>query len=315
MIAFSSLIRDIRYHVSLSMVRLIRYLPYPLVLIFFRALSVIAWFVDPFHRKIAGMQIHAALGMDDSRLVRNVFMNQAEILVDTIKYAYLRDDQIREKIVVEGKEFLDEALAAGKGVMMITGHIGNWEILAHLPRILGIQFCVMADMRNDEKLESIINDIRSRSGATILPPRGKALMLIKELKKGRAIGVIVDNRGEKKDGLFCTVFGMPAPTNPAPAFIAIKGEAIVLPVYSVKLDGVYHVRFHQAVDASTFGQDKEAIQALSDFMQSWVASVVEHYPDQWFWLYSRWLRRPDLRRVIRNKLDFKEFVVKQPDAE
>jgi Kdo2-lipid IVA lauroyltransferase/acyltransferase len=304
------IIQNIRYYASLAVIRTIRYLPYSFVLQLFRFLSMFAWIVDPFHKKVAEIQMRSALDLaHPGPHVLKVFMNQATILVDAVKYAYLSDSEIRKRVVVEGREHLDEALAGGKGVMMITGHIGNWEILFHLPRILGVQFCVMADMRKDAKLESIVNTLRSRSGATILPPTGKALMLVKELKKGNTIGMVVDNRGEKKDAFFCMFLGMPALTNPAPAFIAVKGEAIVLPVFVVKLDGVYHIRFHKAVDATAFGHGKKAIQALSDYMQFWVSSVVKKYPEQWFWLYSRWLRRPDIRDVIKQRLDFKETVL------
>jgi len=306
---FITLLQKVRYHVFLVVIRLIRTLPYPSVLALFRFLALLAWIVDPFHRRIARTQIHAALDVPNvDRLVMKVFMNEGELLVDSVRYAFLSDSEIRERIVVEGKEHLDEALASGRGLMIFTGHIGNWEILSHVPRILGTRFCVMADKRNDPLLESIVDEIRSRSGATILPPTGKARMLIRELKKGRTIGMVVDKRGKPKGGLYCTVFGMPAVTNPAPAFIAIRGNALVLPVYVVKRNKAYHICFSRAVDAAGFGEGKEGIQALSDFMQSWVASVVRQYPDQWFWLYSRWLTRPDMRRVLRQGLDFREYV-------
>jgi len=301
--------QGIKYWAMLSVIALIRLLPYPVVLILFRFLAVLAYLADPFHRKIAAVQMRAGLGLWSVRLhVLKVFMNQADILVDAVRYAYLSDEQIKEKLRVEGKENIDEALASGRGLLMFTGHIGNWEILSHIPRVIGIQFCVMADVRNDPKLEAIVDHIRSRSGATILPPKGKALMLIRELKKGRIIGMIVDNRGDEKDGLLCDVLGMPAPTNPAPAFIALKGNALVLPAYIVRQEDGYCIRFTRAVDSATFGVGDEAVQALSDFMQSWVSSVVRMYPDQWFWLYSRWLKRTDMRKIIRQGLDFREYV-------
>lgn len=305
----SPFIQNLNYYAVLAGIGFIRVLPYPVARSLFRFLGLLAYYADPFHRKIATIQMRAALALDNpEKLVKKVFMNQAEILVDTIKYSYLTDEQITEKVVVENREYLNEALSRGKGLMMITGHMGNWEVLSHVPRILGIQFCIMADMREDEKIEAIVDSIRSRSGATILPPTGKALMLIKELKKGRTIGIVVDKRGAKKDALFCPFLGMPAPTNPAPAFLALKGDAVILPVYDVKLAGVHHFRFQKPVEASSFGQGKEAIQALSEYMQSWAASVVEQYPDQWFWLYSRWLKRSELRTIIKKKLDFKQFV-------
>jgi len=307
-----SALPEIRYRASLMVLGLVRFLPYGFVLGMFRTLAVLACILDPFHRKTVQAQMRSALGVDRPWYhALKVFMHHADILVDTVRYAYLSDDEIRRAVKVEGREHLDEALKSARGIMMITGHIGNWEILSHIPRLLGTQFCVMADRREDPRLESIVDSIRSRSGATILPPTGKALMLIRELKKGRTIGVVVDNRGDRKDGLLCDVLGMPAPTNPAPAFLAIKGNALVLPVYAVKKQGTYHICFSQAIDAGSFGQGEQAVRQLSDAMQAWVSSVVVQYPLQWFWLYSRWLRRSDLRKVIRRDLNFREFVLGQ----
>jgi lauroyl/myristoyl acyltransferase len=180
-----------------------------------RVVGLVLHAVLPLRRRIVTVQMRTALGTENVRpLAIKVFMNQGVILVDTVRYAYLSDRELRRRIAIEGKEHLDRAVSSGRGIMMTTGHIGNWEILSHLPRLLPIRFCVMADVRKDARLESIIDGIRSRSGATILPPKGKALMLIKELRKGNTIGMVIDQRGRRRDGLFCEVFGMPAPTNP-----------------------------------------------------------------------------------------------------
>jgi len=232
--------------------------------------------------------------------------------VDAIKYAYMSDEEIKAKVIVEGKEYLDEALSSGRGLMMFTGHIGNWEILSHIPQVLGIQFCIMADIRKDARLESIINEMRTRFGVTILPPKGKALMLIKELKKGKTIGMIIDQRGKSRDGLLCDVLGLPAVTNPGPAFLALKGNALVMPVYTVKWGGVHRICITKAVIASAFGEGDEAIQRLSDFMQSFIASVVKQYPDQWFWLHSRWIRRKNFQNIKTDK-DFRDLVFAQAE--
>jgi Kdo2-lipid IVA lauroyltransferase/acyltransferase len=305
----SALVQPIKYRALLALIWLIRSLPYPIVLNFFRSLGVIVWLADPFHRKVARIQMQAALGLTRVwYIVLKVFVNQVEIVVDTIRYAFMSDEEIRSRIVVEGKEHMDEALSSGRGVMMITGHIGNWEILGHIPKVLGAPFCIMADVRKDPQLEAIVSDIRVRCGATILPPTGTFHMLIGELNKGKTIGMVIDMRGDQKGDLLCDVLGMPAPTKSAPAFIALKGNALVVPVYTIKKRGTYHWYFSKAVDAAQFGEGDAAVQKLSDFMQSWVASVVREHPDQWFWLYTRWLKRSDMRRVIKNKLDLKGYV-------
>jgi len=310
------ILQEIPYQALRAVIRLIRCLPYNLVVNLFRFIGIIMWLVDPFHRKVATVQIRTALGIENPwRLVLKVFMNQTEIIVDTIRYAFMSDEEIRSRIVVEGKEHVDEALASGRGLMMFTGHIGNWEILGHMKKVVGTEFYAMADIRKNPKLEAIVNDIRDRCGAIVLPPTGTFHMLINELKKGKTIvGMIIDMRGDQKDDLFCDIFGMPAPSKSAPAAIALIGNALVMPVYTIKQKGTYHWYFAKAVDTAQYGDGDEAIQKLSDFMQSWVASVVREHPEHWFWLYSRWLKRSDMRRIIKKKLDFKEYVHRKMEA-
>jgi KDO2-lipid IV(A) lauroyltransferase len=309
-----NLFQKMQFRIVQFLIWFIRAAPYRPIVIFGRSLGFLAWILDPFHRKTADIQMKYTLGnLYNPLLSLKVFMNHGDILVDTIRYAYMDDDEIKKKIRVEGKEHLDAALASRKGLMMITGHIGNWEILTHVSRILGIQFCVMADVRKDPRLEEIVNDIRSRSGATILPPKGKALMLIKELRKGSTIGMVADQRGKRGDRVFCDMLGLPAATNPAPAFIAMKGNALILPVYAIKTGDIYTIHFCPAVDANSFGTGKAAIQALSDYMQSWISSVVRQHPDQWFWLHCRWTRRSEMRRIIRKGIDFRKFVLEQAE--
>ncbi len=304
------ILKEIPYLAIRAMIRLIRCLPYNLVIYVFRFIGIIVWLVDPFHRKVATIQIRSALGIANPwRLVLKMFMNWTEMMVDTIRYAFMSDEEIRSRIVVEGKEHMDEAQASGRGVMMITGHISNWEVMGHMNKVMGTQFCIMADIRKDPKLEVIVNDIRVRCGATILPPTGTFHLLVDELRKGKTIGMVIDMRGDQKDDLFCDIFGLPAPSKSAPASIALKGNALIIPVYAIKQKGAYHWYFAKAVDAAQFGDGDEAIQKLSDFMQSWVASVAGEHPEFWFWQYSRWLKRSDMRKVIKKKLDFKEYVL------
>ncbi|MGC9325789.1 MAG: lysophospholipid acyltransferase family protein [Desulfomonilia bacterium] len=147
--------------------------------------------------------------------------------------------------------------------------------------------------------------------------------LIDELKKGRIIGIVIDQKGKRENRLFCDFFGMPAPTSPAPAFIALKGDALVIPVSAIKEGDIYRFRFEKPIDTRTFGDDftnieslrdcwkSKSVQELSNWMQSWVSSVVRQNPEQWLWLHSRWTRRSQMKRIIKKGLDFREFVITQ----
>jgi KDO2-lipid IV(A) lauroyltransferase len=150
--------------------------------------------------------------------------------------------------------------------------------------------------------------------------------LIDTLKEGKHVGMMVDQRHQKRYGLFCDLLGMPAITTPAPAFIALKADAIILPVYITRGQGkTYRVCFEKPIDPREYGTidssivklsegaQTEAVQKLSDTIQSWLTSVIRAYPDQWFWVHSRWVRRKFMKKILKEGLDFKEFVYKQAE--
>jgi KDO2-lipid IV(A) lauroyltransferase len=290
-----------------SVIWFFRVIPYPCAIRIGRGIAAIAYLFAPQERKTAKIQMKAALG-DEYRpeMIKKVFLNHADVFVDAIRYAYMDGEEINKRIIITGIENLKAAQASGRGLMMICSHAGNWEVLGNVARMLQMEVCVMADLRDNSEMEKLINDIRRKTGVTILPPTGKLLMLVRELKRGRAIAFIIDKRGEKGTDLFCSFFGMPALTNPAPAFIAIKGDALIVPYYSIREGHSHKITICPAVDTRTFSGD--AIQSISDYMHGWTEEVIRKKPERWTWTYSRWIRRSEMKEVIKNGLDFKEFV-------
>lgn len=317
---------ELLYVCLLFIIFLIRILPYRIAIATGRFFGILAWICIPLHRKISQIQIrHSLKDVNEKLITLKVFMKQGDIIIDTIKFAYMSDDELKKRIRIEGREHIESAVASGRGVMMFTGHM-NWEILGHIPRVLGIEFCIMGDIMKNPRIQSIIEDMRSRCGFTLLPPKGGMVsMLINELKAGRTIGIIIDQRGRRENRVFCNIFGLPAPTSPAPALIALKGDALIQSVSAIKQGDTYTFRFEQPIDSREFSQDFEqiehlgdcwrstAIHELSQSMHSWLSSVVMKCPDQYFWFHSRWLRRSDMKRIIKSGEDFKECVYAQAE--
>jgi KDO2-lipid IV(A) lauroyltransferase len=315
---------DLQFFFLSWTVSTIRVLHYRAAISIGRFLGILAWTCVPLHRRIAHIQIRYALGeVNEKRMTLKMFIHQGEIIIDAIKYAYMDDAEIREKVVIEGWENMEAALATGRGIVGIAGHT-NWEVLAQIPRICGIELSVMADVIKNPRIQSIVEDMRSRYGFTLLPPKGGMVSkLTDELRGGRIIGIAVDQRGRRENRVFCDVFGMPAPTSPVPALIALRGDAIIQPVWGIKRGDTYILRFDKTIDSRDFGDDylqveklrdawqSRAVQELSQAMQSWMESVIKACGYQYFWLHTRWLRRSDMKRILKTGADFREYVYEQ----
>ncbi|MBN2297175.1 MAG: lysophospholipid acyltransferase family protein, partial [Deltaproteobacteria bacterium] len=312
---------EILYRALIGFILFIRFTPYPLAIALARSVCILAWTADSLHRKIANIQLSQALGLEKTMILSlKVFMSQGDILVDAIKYSYMSDTELKARVRIEGREHVEAAMASPRGVMMITGHM-NWEILGYIPRILGIEFCIMGDIMKIPGIQAVIEDLRSRCGITLLPPRGGMVsMLTDELKQGRTIGIIIDQRGNEHHKIFCDFFGMPAPTNPAPALIAMKGDALILPVSAVRNGHTYTFTFEKPIDSRQYGNDcrdiektsdcwkSQSIVSLSRAMQTWLESAIRKCPQQWFWIHCRWLRRSDMKPILRSKANFGQYV-------
>ncbi len=307
-----------------AIIRLICIIPYRAAVAIGRSFGWLASLLLPFHMKAGILQARATLGIDNAQgFMRTVFMNQGELYVDAIRTAYMTDDELKAYVDFQGREHFEQARTSGRNIMIISPHM-NWEVLGNTPRILDEEICVMADYIKSPVVQTIADEIRSRYRIVLLPPKGGMVKnYIDQLRAGHIVGMIIDQRGKREDRLFCDVLGLPAPTNPAPAFIALHGDAIILPLYGFKQGDRFVFRFSKPIDSRDFGNDyrdidsiaeswkSSAVRDLSAAMHAWISSTVREQPGQWFWLHCRWARRSDMKKIIRQGSDFREFVLSQ----
>lgn len=323
-------VSELLYMTIISFIFLVRITPRPVAIGVGRILGLAFWAFVPYYRRLVKIQMKHTLGSGYSwALPLKAFMNFGIIPVEIVKFSYLSEAQVKNRLLVDGMENVESAVADGRAIMCITGHISNWEILANVAIFIGSKLHIVMAVQRNPKVESIFKNIRARlHGVEVLPPKGGMVSaLIEALKQGKHIGMMVDQRHQKKYGLICDFLGMPAITTPAPAFIALKGDAIILPVSASKGKGnTYRVCFEKPIDPREFGTiddtivklidgaQTEAVQNISNAIQAWLTSVIRTYPDQWLWLHSRWVRRKHMKKILKEGLDFREFVMQQAES-
>jgi KDO2-lipid IV(A) lauroyltransferase len=198
-----------------------------------------------------------------------------------------------ERVELEGRSHVEEALKRGKGIIFLLGHIGNWELLGRMARFFGGSLMAIArPLKKNERLDRFIEDVRRSSGLEVIGSKRVAHQVVSALRANKMVGILIDQREKRSQGVGVEFFGKTASTTPASAFFAIKTGAAVIPVYALRVKGGRHRFVAEApVELIKTGDKAEDIRANTQRHTEVLESIIRRYPDQWFWIHRRWERK------------------------
>ena len=262
-----------------------------------RALGSFARLVDRRHRRVGEHNAAWALGLTPEQaraLIRKVYRNfGANLVEDLMMPKILRWRALDEFSEAEGIEHLRAALAKGRGAIVITGHFGNWELAGlAMAHFAGKAMAVARPMPNP-LVEAHTLRWRERAGLTVASRRGALRRVVQYLRAGGCVGMLID-QNQRSGGVFVPFFGKLAATVPSPARIALKYHIPVLAGYTRrKGDGSFHC-FHcdPPFDLIRTADHEADVLANTALFTRRIEDYIRQHPDQWFWLHSRWRKRP-----------------------
>lgn len=228
------------------------------------------------------------------RWVDRVYRHLGTMVVETlVLLERLRNRDVREFVDVGGIGPLLEARAAGRGALVVSGHLGNWELGALTLAALGHPLWSVAREFRNRPLEDYIRGLRQRTGQVILPMEGSARELLRILRGGGVVAVLLDQNAGRR-GTFVNFFGRPASTLVAPIALALRAGADVLPTFCTRTgDGLrYSLECAPAIARPGSGDaDRDAGRILQAFVAQLEARV-RRTPEQWLWIHRRWKSQP-----------------------
>ncbi|WP_394793500.1 lysophospholipid acyltransferase family protein [Armatimonas sp.] len=217
-------------------------------------------------------------------LTRKVFEHFGRVTLDFYRSALRGDDNILELVTeIEGWESSKQALAAGKGLIGVGGHLGNFEIFARYAAKSGVPLTVVARDPNDPVFGAMVKKIRQSGGYEVVSKGGASLRkLFVALKKGEAIAMLTDqNSGD----VFVPFLGIPAGTVTGPAALALKTGAPLIVSYCVmKPDSTYKIVVHEPL----WPKENESEASLMARVNLAIEEGIRQYPEQYLWLHNRW---------------------------
>jgi KDO2-lipid IV(A) lauroyltransferase len=253
--------------------------------------------LDARHRRIALNNLRFVFGdrYPDAalrRLAAGVFESIGQMPLEICWSLRLDRKDWNRFFHMSGLEHYRRAAAAGKGVLCLTAHLGNWELLAIVGAMAGIPLHVVHRPLDSPLLNEIVGRIRQRFGANLIPKKKSIFKINRVLKEGRCIAILLDQNVDWYEGVFVDFLGHRACTSKGLATLSILSQAPVVPVFLVREAGGFYARFQPPLYPIVSG---DRIRDLEDNTQRYnqaIEAVVRRHPAQWFWVHQRWKTKP-----------------------
>ena len=266
-----------------------------------RLSGVLAWSVYRLHgrlRRVGERNLELALpklsAQERSSVIRGVFRHLGWQLVEFCRMTRYTAENTREWMRTEGLDHYLAAKARGKGVLIVTGHLGAWEISGFYHSLMGHTMSVVIRPLDNQLLDEFVNANRCRYGNRMLPKNDFARGLLTAMRSGETVAMLMDTNMTPPQGEFVEFFGQQACTATGLARIALKTGAAVLPGFMLweKAERRYVLHFGPELVLARTGDTLADIVAATQQCTSAIEAWIRRYPDQWLWIHRRWKTRP-----------------------
>jgi KDO2-lipid IV(A) lauroyltransferase len=202
---------------------------------------------------------------------------------------------VRRMCTMNGREHLQHAMDAGTGAVLITGHLGNWEMLNACLGAEGIPMSIAVRQVDDERVDSIASHLRSRHGAEVVHRGAQAgRRLIRAVLSNRVVGLLIDQDIRDIPGTFVPFFGRPAWSPTGAAVIALKTGAPVIPAFIHRDGSGRHIATIEApLPRPDTGDFQNDVERLTAECTTAVERAIRRHPEQWVWMHRRWKTTPE----------------------
>jgi KDO2-lipid IV(A) lauroyltransferase len=296
-------------------------IPRGYILFLGKVLGTFLYHFDVYHRRIIRRNLqfsHPDWSPDQTRkLLKRFCIHFGITTLEILQMSQFSSGQIIRSTHVEGKQHLMEALARKKGVVLVSGHIGNWEMAWQIAPCYFNQkmFAVAKKMRNPY-FDRFLHNLRTRFGNQIIYKKGALPDLMKALRQGKIIAILMDI-SRRFEGVEVRFLGRRATATPAAALLALRCKSPILPAFCHRNNnGELVIRIEPPVELTKTNNLRIDLQTNTQVITERVERAIRKNPDQWFWTLKRWkdfypgLYSESTRRLKKIKKKEKKKVIK-----
>jgi KDO2-lipid IV(A) lauroyltransferase len=263
------------------------------------ALGFLAWCVLPNLRRTGLRNLELAFpelpAEGRLRLLRGVYRHLGWQLGEFCQMPCYTRDNTRDLIRYEGLNHYLAASQRGKGVLIVTGHLGAWELSSFWHSLMGHPMTMVIRRLDNPRVDKLVNDIRCLHGNRVVHKDDFARGLLQAMRRGDTVGILMDTNMTPPQGVFVPFFGVPACTASGLARVALRTGAAVLPGFLVwePAEDKYVLHFDEQIPLIATGDDEHDVLANTAQFTAAIEVFIRRYPDQWLWVHRRWKTRPE----------------------
>lgn len=264
----------------------------------FQTLSLLGFYLVRSERRKTIHHLTMVYGAEKSRqeifqMAKTVFFNLGRNMADAFRIPLYHADNIDQIVAAKGLEHLDRALAKGNGVLALTGHVGNWELMGGYLAMKGYPINVVGAPIYDPRLDELVVQNRQQSGMKYIARGSATREIIRALRRNEVIGLLIDQDTKHVDGVFVDFLGKTAYTPVGPAILAEKtGAAIVPMAIHIRKDNTHQIEIENEMTIK-ITEDPEHNRINNTQLFSFaVENFIRRFPTQWVWMHQRWKTKP-----------------------
>lgn len=210
-------------------------------------------------------------------------------LAENLKLYYGFGDSVLASVEIRGEEHYRRALEKGRGIFFITGHCGNWELMALAFGAKHGNVSVVARRQNNPVLNGIVEKMRGRYGNAIIYKEGAFRRIVSRLKENHIVGILMDQAVVPEEGFVMDFLGRPARVMRMPALMARKTGVPMLPVFIArKPEGGHTLTVYPEIEPSDAEDSAEALLRDTEALSKTVERYIVENPTEWYWVHRRW---------------------------
>ncbi|MGD8922675.1 MAG: hypothetical protein PVH24_05455 [Candidatus Zixiibacteriota bacterium] len=287
------------YSVARGFIAFVNVIPRSLAVFLGAWVGLTLWAVLPRerHRALRHLSLVYRQSLSDAEkrgIARRFFINSGKNLADVARFQKHYETELRQLVEVDGLEHFDRAYRAGKGMFGVTGHIGNFELLAVHMAGMGYDIAVIGREMYDTRLDRMLVGNREALGLTNISTEESPKRLISWLREGKAVGVLMDTDSIRVRSMFVPAFGRLSNTPVGQTLLGLRVGAAFLPMACIRVPGDrYRIIVKPPIEYQLTGDDERDVYEVTRRCTRALEEIIDRYRDQWIWIHNRWHTRPE----------------------